>query len=161
MWLQIAKKCCIKTNTSIAGCYLRTINLSASSSRVLLTAPPYRGSSQRPAPLTIITRVTQYWYRMPYLPAWAPLSGLFNPEQPGPGNRGTEPYSNLIISSPCLFFPCTLLQVAAAVNSQVPSTSTANSNLPAHFKPQRRLFNKEFHTITISMPSMVQALFQV
>ena len=48
MWLQIARKCCIKTNTSIAGCYLRTINLSASSIRVLLTAPPYRGSSQWP-----------------------------------------------------------------------------------------------------------------
>ncbi len=61
-------------------------NPSASSSRDLLTAPPYRGSRQRPSPRTFITRATQKWYMMPYKPAPRPLSGLFNPEQAAPGS---------------------------------------------------------------------------
>jgi hypothetical protein len=34
-----------------------------------------------------------------------PLSGLFNPAQPGPGNKGIEHYSTLVSSSPRLCPP--------------------------------------------------------
>ncbi len=32
------------------------------------------------------SRATRIWNRKPYMPAELPLSGLFNPEQPGPGS---------------------------------------------------------------------------
>ena len=69
-----------------------------------------------------------------------PLSGLFNPAQPGPGNKGIEPNSILISSSPC---PC-------------PPVKPSASHRP-HQTP-RRTNNKVFRTHCHSISRAAQAL---